>query len=411
VPFFRYEVVDKSGRTLTGTMDAGSEADVRERLAAEGYRVKLILAPPMPVSTKPRDAAVPGPRPRSAAAPAKEMAVFFRQLASLIHAGVGMHEALAQINQQTPNRGLRNISSRAAERVDAGERLSQAMEEFPRAFPPHVVGVVAAGELGGFLPIVLGDIALDYEIEQRASVRWIRWVQWTLWIQTLGVILLMPVMPLLPWIATEGMGVYYAFVLKYLVPPLVAVIVVLVVARAILRRPSMRTAVHSLLLKVPTLGRASRERSLANFTRMLWRLQSAGILPVQAWETASRAANNVVVAGRLRDQLGAIRSGARFSAAMNATGLFRNEDERILATGEASGQVADILQRMASYYEDSAMTAAGRARWLGLRIAILAYIVAFGAVVICAEGFYILNVLKLVEQEFEPSLWLPLGTR
>jgi len=220
-----------------------------------------------------------------------------------------------------------------------------------------------------------------------------------------------PIMPLLPWIATEGMSVYYRFVLKYLLPPTVAAVVVLLIARAILRQPSMRAVTHSLLLRVPGLGRASRERSLANFSRILWRLQSAGILPIQAWETASRAANNVVIATRLHGQLDSVRSGAKFSAAMRATGLFRNEDERVLAAGEASGQAADILQRMAAYYEDSAITAASRARWVGVRIAFLACIVAFGAVVICAEALYLFGVLKFVEQEFEPSLWLRLGTR
>lgn len=410
MPFFRYEVVDKFGKTLTGTMNAASETDVRERLAAKGYGVKLILAPPVPVSAGHRNAGVPRPRTWRTTAPPREMAVFFRQLTSLIHAGVGMNEALMQVNRQTPNRGLRKITGRMAERVNAGEPLNQAMQEFPCAFAPHVVGVVAAGELGGFLPVVLGDIALDYELEQRASSRLIRAAQWGLWVNAIGSVFVAPIMPLLPWIATEGMGVYYRFVCKYLLPPIIAVVVVLLIARAILRRPAMRSVTHSLLLRVPGLGRASRERSLANFTRILWRLQSAGILPIQAWETASRAANNVVIATRLHGQLDSVRSGAKFSAAMRATGLFRDEDERILGTGEASGQAADILRRMASYYEDSAMTAASRARWVGIRIAVLACIIAFGAVVICVEGLYLLGVIKFIEQEFESSLWLPLGT-
>jgi type II secretory pathway component PulF len=355
-----------------------------------------------------------GPTQRTTAAP-NDLVVFFRQIQSLMQSGMNLYQALMAIYGQTRHSSMRRIVETMAGRVQAGERLSRAMSEFPRAFPPHVIGVVASGEVGGFLPAVLGDIALDYEIEQRASVRWTKWAQNLLWLNCIGTVFLVPAMPNLPIIAKDGLPgylhAYAADVMKYIVPPLAIIFIAYVVIKAFLRRPEMRLVAHALVLKVPVLGRASRERSLANFSRMLWRLQASGILPIQAWETASMAANNIVVASRLRGQIGALRSGVKLSQAMQATRLFREDDRRILEIGEMSGQAPDILQRMAKFYEDAALSSAGRVRAYGVRLAILANLLVFGAMGL-SQLKYMSNLLDMFdERDLEPMIWLPFLTK
>ena len=410
MPVFRYEVRDKNGKTMIGAMDAPSESEVRQQLITRGYTVDRVVPSGSSQPQAPRrrvqaisPQATSGPTSR-ASAPPKELAVFFRGLASYLKAGVTIHQALAQFGNQTANRGMQIICGRMAGRIEAGEKLSDAMTEFPRAFPPHVVGVVAAGELGGFLPIMVGDIALDYELAQRASSRWIRYGTWLLWVNALLPLPLAPFPILLfsPGVTDLATGVMRGvnFSLKYVVVPLVIIIVAYFVAAAVLRQPGMRPLAHRMLLKVPWAGRASRERSLATFARILWRLQSAGILPINAWDAASRSAENWVIAVRLHEQLGAIRSGGRFSDALAATRLFTSEDQRVLATGEATGQTADILQRIAAYYEDAAMASVGRARWLGLRMAILASLVSLGIVTICILLAYP-SILRWIDWFFE----------
>ncbi len=421
---FRYEVTDRTGKMLSGAMSASSEADVRQKLASMGYSIRQILAPPMDISAQPKSAPLPvpvpvpvttaGPTQRTTAAPG-DLVVFFRQIQSLMQSGMNLYQGLMAIYGQTRHSSMRRIIETMAGRVQAGERLSRAMSEFPRAFPPHVIGVVASGEVGGFLPAVLGEIALDYEIEQRASVRWLKWTQSLLWLNCIATIFLVPAMPNLPIIAKDGLPgylrAYTADVMTYIVPPLAIVLIAYIVIKAFLRRPEMRLVAHALVLKVPVMGRASRERSLANFSRMLWRLQASGVLPIQAWDTASMAANNVVVATRLRGQIPALRTGARLSQAMQATRLFREDDRRLLEVGELSGQAPDILQRVAMFYEDAALSSAGRVRAYGMELAVVANLLVLGAMGI-SQLKYMSNLLDMFdERNLEPMIWLPFLTK
>jgi type II secretory pathway component PulF len=401
VTLFKYEVTEKDGRVLIGAMDAVSEAEVRTRLTEKGYRVNAVYsnAP----AAAPRSQAVPRPQaiPTSGvSAPFGELSVFFRGLASYLHSGVVLHQALVQIGAQTPNRGMKIICDRMAARIQAGQRLSEAMSEFPRAFPPHVVGLTAAGELAGFLPIMIGDIAFNYELEQKASKRWFAYVCKLGWINAIGTII---VSPILPFMAVVGVMDVQSMLTKYIrwtvphiVLPIGLAFIIYYTAAIVLRQPGMRPLAHSLVLRVPAYGRASKERSLAGFSRILWRLQNAGILPIAAWDTASRAAENVVVAERLHSQLDAIRQGRKFSDALAATGMFTSEDQRVLAMGESAGQTADILKRIADFYEDSAMTSFGRSRWFATKIVIWVNVLAFAFSAVCLIQ-YLKNVFTWVD--------------
>lgn len=420
MPLFRYEVQDESGKYLRGAMDARTESEVRERLAAKGYLVRTVFPgdPSSAPASRYQSVAAQAVAPvalgatSKISAPPGEMAVFFRSLASYLTAGVSVFHSLSRIADQSPNRNLRTIAQRLASRVQAGERLSVAMAGFPKAFPPHVVGLVSAGELGGFLPVVIGDIALDYEIAQRASGRSQKFWSWMLWSHVYGFLLVAPLLPSIFSSSVDpsaGAGAVVQIVRNYLsiaIPWVVVPLFVLTAgyfgAASVLRRPNMRPMAHKLLLSFPWARRASRQRSLASFTRVLWRLQNAGVPAVQAWDAACRAAENSVVARRLHAQLEMIRSGARFSEAIASSGEFTSEDHRVLGSGEESGHAVESLQRIAAYYEDAALVSAGRARWLGVRIAFAAFLVSLGVVLVSFALFY-RNMFTWVDTYFGPG--------
>ncbi len=418
---FRYEVMDKAGKVLTGAMAASDELQVRQKLTSMGYTVRLIVGPPVDAAPKqppaPKAAPAPARQVRGNTVPPGEVIAFLQQLQSLLQSGFGMFDALVRIGSQTRNPAMCSIVRTIGSRVQYGESLSEAMSEFPRVFPPHVAGVVAAGELGGFVPAVLGEIVLDYEIEQQAFVRWTQWLTKLMWMNAIGIAFLVPVMPLLTVMFEKGAGVgdevmiwsavraflsaYFAVVVKYLIPLLGLGLIGVYSTRSALRRPQSRLTADRLALRTPVLGRASRDRSLANFTRMLWRLQSSGILPIQAWDAASHAANNYVVSEKLRGQVGALRSGARISQVMAATGLFRDEDQSAMEVAETAGQTADALRRMAMQYGGLAVQSAGQVRGARLRVAVIANIIALGAMAI-SVAVYLRNLIPTVERFFEP---------
>jgi len=415
---FRYEITDKSGKPMRGVMDAPSESDVYQRLVARGYSVNRVLpvGGPAPQSTPQARPVMPGPQSvvghkYGTSVSASEMSVFFRGLSSYLKSGVPIYQALVQIGAQTPVRGMRFVCERMATLVQMGQSLSTAMTEFPRVFPPHVIGVTMAGELGGFLPAVVGDIALDYELEQRASNRWSKTISNVLWINAIGTLLVAPFLPLMYSTAATmdsnspldylqaGLNAWLHYVTTYMAPPLALVLGAYFIAKFVLRQPNMRSVRDALRLRAPAgIGRANRLRSLASFTRILWRLQQAGILPIQAWDAASRAAENTHIAARLYQQVDAVRSGRKLSEALGATGLFTSEDQRVMALGESSGETADILHRMAAYYEDAALTAAGRGKWFMTRIAIWANILALAYVFYCTEIKTSMNIMDFVDK-------------
>ncbi|MCL6520182.1 MAG: type II secretion system F family protein [Armatimonadetes bacterium] len=408
MPLFRYEVADKSGKILRGVMNASSEAEVRHRLSTQGFQVRLIVQPPgqqaQPPQQVQRASLASFPRRRTTAPPS-EMAVFFRGLASFLVAGVSVHEALIRIANQTPKKSVRFIAQRMASRVQSGEKLSQAMEGFPKAFPPHVIGVVAAGELGGFLPIVVGDIANDYEIANKAVNFYFKIGCWLGWLNAFGLILfaLLPPMIFSPGVTNvfEGIAKWWHFTWMRMLPIMLVIILGYYGILFILRRPGLRRVRHSLLLMVPIAGHASKLRSIAGFTRILWRLLKAGILPITAWEAASAAAENEVIASDLRKQVSVLRSGMKLSEALAATGYLTDKHQRILIMGEQTGQIVDMLEKVVVHYEEAAVAAANAVKWAGLHVCILFNLIVFGIVSACVVSQTYSNMFDWVDWLFK----------
>lgn len=297
---------------------------------------------------------------------------------------------------------MRRIIEQLAVGVQSGGTLNEGMAQFPRAFPPHIVGTVAAGEVAGLLPLMLGDIALDYELAIRASNRVMKFISWMLWTTTYGLFLVTPAIPLMMrggFAAMEaGATGGLPFFLKMMQPffsvtmhitlPLLVIPTVLYHGIAwYLKQPHMRNTYYSLVLKMPGYGKASRERSMASFSRILWRLQNAGVMPIKAWEVASRVPENSVLAANVQAQTNSIAAGGRYSDALVRAGFFSQDDIRMIQTGESTGQLPDSLQRIAAYYEDAALVSANSAKWIGLRISILFVIIASGAATIGATSY------------------------
>jgi type II secretory pathway component PulF len=277
------------------------------------------------------------------------------------------------------------------------------MAGFPRAFPPHILGAVAAGELGGFLPIMIGDVALDYEIAQRRSKRLHKWFIGLGWINAVGTLAIAPSLRLmLPEFANgailQGIIKWLTFSTKFILLPCGLIYVLFLAMAFALRQPGVQPLAQSMVLRVPWVGRASRERSLASFSRILWRLQKAGILPIQAWQAACSVCENVIIASRLGQQIPALRSGLKLSDAFAATGYFTGEDQRVLALGEQTGQSVDVLERISAYYEDAALSSAGSASRLGIHIMVIANILALGIAVYCMVPLVLQWEMQWAEQ-------------
>src|SRR3954453_9199418 len=156
---YNYSVRDKSGKLVSGTLDAENSAAVANRLKAMGYS---------PVSINEANAGlkkeikIPGFGNK---VKLKDLAIFSRQFATMVNSGLSLLRALTILTEQTENKYLSSIIGEVRNDVETGNSLSGAMGKHPDVFPPLMVNMCKAGEVGGFLDSVMLQIASNYEAE------------------------------------------------------------------------------------------------------------------------------------------------------------------------------------------------------------------------------------------------------
>jgi type II secretory pathway component PulF len=395
MPFFRYEAVDRNGRPISGTMDAPSEDAVATRLTQQGFSGLNILPPRSPsngasapsrtpaAASRGARAGAPG-APRNMTAPPKDCALFYRQFAALVRSGISLYQALDTLGPRTSQPALRFAAREMAEAARSGSPITSVMERRPTLFPDHIVSCVRGAETGGFLDVVLDEIA--YEYEQHTAFLKGMWLPRALVVQELFALAL--AQPLFPTLFPNAQPALYA---AYAGRNCLLALALLMLIRAVLRwlsLPGNTLRRDALILRLPVLGDLARQRSLAAFVRMLRRLYNAGVGPIGCWEGAMHVAENEVIRRKLVDAYEGVRAGEPIHDAFMRTGLFANETEQLLATGVVSGQVVEMLDRVAEYYQQNVDRAFGNARFWLYRLSITLFIVLSGMVLIVLVRTY-----------------------
>lgn len=391
MPFFRYQAQDASGKPLSGTLHAGTEAEARQNLSAHGLRVHSIhLATSAAPATTPAPApvaapAAPAPRviltgraaespsqvrinapPAKAAMPTvktrhgseKHLHFLFAQLASFARAGVTPQAALNDLANRVNHRDYAASLREAASRTVEGSALSDTLARYPYLYPPHVVGMAKAGEVGGFIPDAYDSIA-DWARRSRAFRRTLSYFTWISWMLLLMTPLVLAVVQgslasMRHTDATGGAQPAGPFlrqaigqeVLRMLPWMLVGVVVILVV-REIWRSMPLRGLRHGLVYGLPMLGHRARSEGLTRFSWVLANLSRAGIAPKTATELAATVIPNVVMQERMQSVVQASPIDAKTSEMIGRAGLVPREYSDIVQTGEVSGDVPGALAYIA----------------------------------------------------------------
>src|SRR3954452_24429987 len=156
---FNYSVRDRGGKLVSGSIDAESPAAVAQRLKAMGYSPVRIEAANAGLS---KEIKIPGFGNK---VKLKDLAVFSRQFATMINSGLSLLRALTILTEQTDNAYFAGIIGEVRNEVETGSTSSVAMGQPPKVFPPLMVNMTKAGEVGGFLDSVLLQVASNYESE------------------------------------------------------------------------------------------------------------------------------------------------------------------------------------------------------------------------------------------------------
>lgn len=368
MPAFEFEALSADGALERGVEQADNARALRQMLRGRGLlplKVEAVLA------SEPSQATRRGPRlsfkPRLRAA---ELALITRQLAALLRAGLPVDEALVALADEADRGAVRKILSQVRSRVLEGFALHQALAEFESSFNEVYVSAVAAGEQAGNLELVLERMAEHLDAAEQAA-------------RTLGLALIYPA--LLICVAL----VIVAGLLRFVVPELSAVFATLggelpwltrallatsellqshgllllggllsliIGGQLALRDPRLRLWWHRRLLQLPVLGRIWRAQDAGRFARTLAALTGSAVPVLEALKLAARAVGFEPVRQAVNEVLGRVREGAPLARALRETRAFPPLLARLVASGEKSGQLDQMLERAAIEHEREAST-------------------------------------------------------
>ncbi len=352
---FDYVALDLAGRSRSGQVAATDEAAARQILEARR------LAPLRLSLARPR---APAMGLLGGRLDARSLALVTRQLATLVSVAP-LEEALRTIAVQAEKPSVRRALMGVHAGVVEGYRLSDAMARQGRAFPPLYRAMVAAGEGSGALPSILERLADLQERDQQAQSKVTAALVYP---AVLAVTALLVVLALMTFVVPkvvdqfESMGQTLPLLTRLVIGTseairshglimLAALLAAGVVGARALRRPDLRMRADALALRLPILGRLTRDLHAARLARTLSTMIASGLPILEGLQITAPTIHNHVLRQATLDMAEMIREGGALSSAMRKVAVFPPLLVYMTASGESSGRVELMLGRAAEYME------------------------------------------------------------
>jgi len=372
MPLFAYTAVDAQGKTHQGTVEANSAADAAGAIKKQG-RFPTNLAETTAAAGKAKGKGFSfnlslGGGAGTGKVPAKVLTVFTRQLSTLISAGLPLLRSLRTLSKQEKNQNLKKIMGILAESVEGGTTFSEALSQHPKAFNKLYVNMVKAGELGGVLEIVLTRLAEFAEKSQRIRGKVTSAMVYPAVVLTIAVgivtFLMLFIVPKFEAIFQDMLGGRPLPMITQIIMDLsrfiqgnflliAGVLTVLVIGmRFALRLPGISSAVDSYKLKLPLFGDMLTKTSVARFSRTLGTLVSSGVPILQALQITRDTAGNERVSTAIESIHDNVKEGESMVAPMEASQIFPPMVVSMVQVGEETGQLPDMLTKVADVFEE-----------------------------------------------------------
>lgn len=349
---FHYEALDTAGRTVTGVVQADTPRQARAQLRAQG------LLPSEIGKVHARDRARQlWARGISSA----ELSLITRQLATLLASGLTVEQSLNALIEEAPQPLTREVLTGVKAEVTAGLSLSGALGSYEKSFPDFYRALVHGGEESGALPTVLQHLS-DY-LDARQALKQKTGLA-LLYPALVTIVAIMIVTGLLVYVVPQVVQVFQQSrqSLPLLTRALIALsnflraawpyIAVLFIAAAIainyaLRRDSIRRSWHALTLRMPFVGPLIRGINTSRFASTLAILVGGGISLLSALTSSARVMTNMVMREAVESAIERLREGASLARSLSATRAFPPLLIHLVASGELSGKLEQMLERAA----------------------------------------------------------------
>ncbi|MEA3210440.1 MAG: type pilus assembly protein PilC [Chthoniobacter sp.] len=388
MPKFNYVALDQRGQESVGVIEAGSTNEAVGQLRQAGYFPTSVVeegkgAPTAKTSKKVAKAV------KAASAPAakkggitlfakktvggKTLMIFTRQLATLIDAGLPLLRSLTVLAKQEKDLVLRNTINSLADGVQGGSTFSEAMAQHPRIFNKLYINMVKAGELGGVLELVLNRLAEFQEKAQKVKNKVVAAMAYPVIVLIIAILIMLfllafivpkfeqifkdmlngrPLPAITQWVINASNGIKLMFQPPYLWITIAVTVGIIVTWKTIMARAAGREAFDRFKLKLPLFGDLLRKSSISRFSRTLGTLVTSGVPILQALNITRDTAGNIVVADAVTKVHDAVKEGESIVQPLEASGVFPPMVISMVDVGEETGQLPEMLLKIAEVYDD-----------------------------------------------------------
>jgi type IV pilus assembly protein PilC len=358
MPVYLWEGKTPRGNIQKGAMEAVNEAAVKSALRGQKIKVTKVKAKPKDLLEN-----ISFLQPKVTG---KNLAVFTRQFATMIDAGLPLIQGLDILGAQEPNPTLKKAIIKIKGDVESGSTLSNALKKHPKIFNNLYVSLVAAGEIGGMLDTILNRLAIYIEKAEKlkSKVKGAMVYPSVVLIISFIVIavLLIFVIPVFQEMF-EGLGgelpaltqavVDLSDFLRNYIIYILATIAALYFAFVKFKSTEKgRIIVDKILLGLPVFGSLLKKSAVANFTRTLGTMTSSGVPILDGLVIVSATAGNKVIEKAILDTKTSISEGKTIAEPLAKSGIFPPMVTQMISVGESTGALDTMLEKIADFYED-----------------------------------------------------------
>ena len=378
---FTYSALDAKGEQADGIIAAETEAEAIQKLRSQGLyptqiseegQGKAKISAKRTALKKPKGKTTAIGKGKATVKP-KVLMVFTRQLATLIDSGLPLLRSLTVLGKQEPNPGLKSTISALADSVQGGSTFSESLAQHPRMFNKLYVNMVKAGELGGVLEVVLNRLAEYQEKAQKLKNKIVSAMVYPAIVMFIAVAILIFLMIFivpkfkemfadtndsLPLISQIVFG-FSGFCIARDILGIPNVVWIFVAAagiymglNAIGKTKGGRLFIDKAKLHLPIFGDIQRKSAVSRFARTLGTLVTSGVPILQALNITRDTAGNVVISDAISKVHEAVKEGESIVTPLSASGVFPNMVISMVDVGEETGQLPEMLLKVADVYDD-----------------------------------------------------------
>lgn len=358
MPVFLWEGTTRKDESKKGEMEAVDEVAVRGLLRRQGFKS-------IEVKKKPKDLMEYLPFLQGGVNE-KSIVVFCRIFSTMINAGLPLIQCLELLAQQEQNKIFAKIIKSIKDDIEGGTSLTDALKKYPKIFDDLFVNLIAAGEAGGMLDIILGRLSdyLEKAMKLKKRVKGAMTYPLAVLFISFGVValLLLKVIPVFQKMF-EGMGGQLPgptamliaasdFAQSYFLVIIAIMVVTYIGFNRFYKTEKGRFLIDTLVLKSPVFGPLLKKVAVAKFSRTLSTMMSSGVPIMEGLNIVSKTSGNKVVEKALLKTRQSISEGRTIAEPLAETGIFPSMVVQMIAVGEATGALDTMLSKIADFYDD-----------------------------------------------------------